>query len=131
MKRLLAALAALLLSAVPVKAADASLELVTAGPYHYGGTIEVIAHGDYPVGKPNKERTTIQLRCFQGGSVVYTERIDDPVPDQPYTLHFGQWGLSQWDLDGGGAADCILRFIEVAHRPNVTPYTQVALSVEA
>jgi hypothetical protein len=117
-RALAGALVALLLLALPVTAkTPASLDLLTPGPYHYGGTIDVVAHGDYPTGRLYKERSTIQLRCFQGGGVVYTERVDDPVAGQTYTLHFGQSGLSQWDLNGGGAADCVLRFTEVDRHP--------------
>ena len=129
MKRLLAALAALLLSAMPVKAAEPSLTLDTPGPHHYGGTIVVTTHGDLPKpGKPNAENSKIQLSCEQGGLTVYRENVDDPAEDTSFTLHLGQWGLSQWDLNGGGAADCVVRLAKVGNHPVI--YTSIAFHVD-
>ena len=132
MKRLLAALAALLIAAMPVKAAKAAepfLTVDTPPPHQYGGTVTVTAHGDIP--KDRGDLTTnIQLYCTQGGSVVYIEVIGHVVAETAYALHFGQWGLSQWDLNGGGAATCRLTFYKEVHKP-ATPYTQLFLDVDA
>ena len=132
MKRLLAALAAVLVSAMPVKAApplDPFLTLDTPPPYHYGGTITVTAHGDIP--KDRGDLTTnIQLFCSKGTDVVYVEVIGHVVAETPYTLHFGQSNLSQWDLEGGGAATCRLTFYREEHKP-ATPYTRLFIDVEA
>ena len=132
MKRLLAALAALLVAVVPVKAAKAAdpfLTLDTDGPYHYGETIVVTTHGDLPKpGRPFAENSKVQLFCDQNGGRVYSENVDDPAEETSFTLHLGQWGLSQWDLNGGGAADCVVRLAKVSKHPVI--YTSIAFHVE-
>jgi len=130
MRALLAAALLLVAFALPAKAA-ASLELVTPGPYHYGGTIEVIAHGRYAIKPLGSPTTEIHLTCYQAGQLVYTEKIDGPTPDVPYTLHFGRSGSSLWDIAGGGAADCVLLLVRIDHNPDPGVYTRYDLTVEA
>ena len=130
MKRLLAALAALLMFAAPAaaKAADPYLALDTLGPYHYGQTVTVTPHGDLPHRRGDVEPEA-QIICRQGDDVVYIEKYGGLVPEQPATLHLGLWGLSTWDLNGGGAADCRIRMYLATH--NAIIWTVIDIHVEA
>ena len=134
MRSLLAAGLLLAAFALPVgaKAADPFLTLDTPGPYHYGETITVTAHGDIP-GKPDERdaKTWIKLWCFQGGtSAVFIQHIFSPAAETPYTMNLGQWGISQWDLNGGGPADCQLWFGRLGHSKPGVPYTIIDFHVE-
>ena len=132
MKRLLAVLAALLMAVGHARAATPpSATIDTPGPYHYAGTITATTHGDYKLGRPDHARSTFKLTCTQNGSTVYTERYDDPIPEQPYTFHFGGLNSSAWDENGGGAALCNLRFIAIDNKPGTVPYTSVDFTAEA
>jgi hypothetical protein len=135
MRALLAAGLLLVAFALPVAAADPYLTLDTPGPYHYGQTITVTAHGDIP-GRPGEKnaKSWIVLACTQPteNPNVYTEIIESPAAETPYTMHLGQWGLSTWDLNGGGSADCSVRLAKLAHWPNAgTVYTRLFFHVEA
>jgi len=135
MRALLAAALLLVAFALPVgaKAADPYLTLDTTGPYHYGGTIVVTAHGDLPKPTPNHYGSWIALVCSQDGETptVYTELVLSPVAETPYTMHLGQWGLSQWDLNGGGPADCEVRLAKLGHNQPGIVYTRIPFHVEA
>jgi len=137
MRALLAAALLLVALALPVgaRAADPYLTLDTAGPYHYGGTIVVTAHGDIP-GRPDEKnaKSWIVLTCTQDDietPTVYTELVLSPVAETPYTMHLGQWGLSQWDLNGGGPADCEVRLAKLGHNQPGIVYTRIPFHVEA
>ena len=134
MRALLAAGILLAAVALPVGAKGAApyLTLDTPPPYHYGGIIVVTAHGDVP-GRPDEtnHKTWIKLACFQNDAPVYTQLIPSPAAETPYAMYFGQWGLSTWDINGGGAADCQLWFGLLGHNQPGTPYTIIDLHVEA
>ena len=132
MRSVLAAGLLLAAFAMPAKAADPYLTLDTPGPYHYGGTITVTAHGDVP-GRPDEKdpKSWIVLTCEQDGETVYTEYLFSPAPETPYIRHLGQEGLSQWDLNGGGAADCSVRLASLGHNHPGTVFTLIPFHVEA
>jgi hypothetical protein len=128
MRSLLLALLAALGLAMPVKATTTPyLTLDTPPPYHYGGTIEVTTHGDI------RHTSRLQMFCYQSGTLVYIESVDASVSEVTHTLHFGQWGLSQWDLNGGGPADCQIRFGRTAQngQPPFERYTVIDIHVDA
>lgn len=133
MRALLAAGLLLAAFAMPVgaKAADPYLTLDTPGPYHYGQTIVVTAHGAIPKDKGDRPGARIFLTCRQNGGTVYSENLDSPLSEVPYTFHLGQWGLSQWDLNGGGAADCEVRLTTLGHGQPGIVFTQILFHVEA
>ena len=133
MRALLAAGLLLAALAVPTtaRAADPYLTLDTPGPYHYGQTITVTAHGDIPKDKGNRPGARIFLTCLQNDWPVYSENLDSPIAETPYTFHLGHFGGSQWDQDGGGAADCEVRLTTLGrHQPGIV-FTRILFPVEA
>ena len=68
MKRLLAALAALLLAAMPVKAAAASISINEPGPYHFLDTVSFTV--EVPKLK-GYEYPMALVRCYQGTTEVW------------------------------------------------------------
>lgn len=129
-----AAVLGLLLLALPAtaKPVDPTLTLDTPEPYHYGDVIIVTAHGDIP-GKPGEQqaKARIFLTCQQDGGTVYSENLDSPAAETHYTFHLGQWGLSQWDLNGGGEADCSVRLTTLGHGQPGIVFTRILFHVEA
>lgn len=129
MRALLAGLALALLAVASVKAApiEPYVTLDTPGPYHYGGTISLTTHGDI------RHESRLQMFCYQAGVLVYIESIDASDTETAYTLHFGVNGGSNiWTDNGGGAADCQIRFGRVGHvGVSYPPYTVIDIHVEA
>ena len=141
MRSLIAGLVLALLVVVPVAGADPSLELATAGPYHHGQLVSVIVHGDVP-GHPREPRPKahIRLLCYQSGEVVHAEFVYSPASETSYALHLSYGpsgaGISLWDTNGGGAADCTLSLYSVRYPGGGwyvedTIYTSIDFHVEA
>lgn len=114
MKRLLAGLALALLIVGPVSAkVTPSLEILNATPYHYGDVLAVVVHGDVP-GNPGEPRPKAQLRIdCDFGEGIYAYTIYSPQEETVLSVPLGMepsgFGLSNWDVAGGGPADCVLQ----------------------
>jgi hypothetical protein len=114
MRRILAGLALALLLVSPVAAASPTFT-VDAGPYHYGDVLSVVVSGDLP-GRPGEPRPKSHLRLdCQWSAGVYTEFVYSPASETPIPLHLGGYGISDWDLAGGGAADCTISLYSVRY----------------
>ena len=118
MSRILAGLALALLFVSPVAAASPTFT-VNPGPYHYGDVLAVVIHGDLP-GHPGEPRpkSHLLLNC-QWSAGLYVEFVYSPASDTPIPLHLGLApsgaGISDWDLAGGGPADCVIRLYSVKY----------------
>jgi hypothetical protein len=119
----------LLMAAKPAHAGPVTpyVTLDTPPPYHYAGTIALTTHGDI------NHQSRLQMFCYQGGTLVYVESIDASQTETTYTLHFGvNGGSNDWTTNGGGAADCQIRFGRVGSPGHsYEPYTVIDVHVEA
>ena len=94
MKRLLAALAALLLSAMPVKAA-ASISINEPGPYHF---LDVVTFSVEVPKLKGYEYPMVLVRCYQASTEVWASLR---APEDPVRL--GNAVSNSWI---SGDADC-------------------------
>ena len=131
MKRLLwVALALLILAAAkPVAAVDPTLELLTAGPYHFGQTVAVVVHGDVP-GHPGEARPKAHLliECDFGGPDNFSWIVYSPQEETIYAMPLGGeaiGGISNWGIAGGGPADCVLSVYATKYQGYIFTITQV------
>lgn len=121
--RILAGLALALLIAAPVAAASPTIEVQTPQPFHYGDVLSVVVHGDLPghPGEP-KPKSHLRLDCRWSPDPLepeYTEFVYSPASETPIPLHLGLApsgaGISDWDIAGGGPADCTIRLYSVRY----------------
>lgn len=124
MKRVLAALAALLMAAMPVRAASA-IALDPSSDLHFNG----FARFDVVVNDKLKgyEYPMVYVSCSQAGDVVYGQ-LD--YPDATFIFTNG----GEWVANGGGPADCTARLWAYGGVQHSTPRAltdPVAFHVEA
>ena len=112
MKRIVAGLALAFVLAAPAPTVTPSLEITNATPYHYGDVLAVIVHGDVP-GNPGDARPKAHLRLdCDFGEGNYTRFVYSPQEETVIPVPLGYvptgFGIANWDVAGGGPADCVL-----------------------
>lgn len=136
MRRIVTGLALALALAAPAPITP-SLEILDAQPYHYGDVLSVVVHGDVP-GNPGDARPKAHLRIdCDFGEGVFTHFVYSPQEENPVPLGYAPsgYGISEWDLAGGGPADCVLQVYATKYRGLTYTITEVwdteAFHVEA
>jgi len=106
-----------------------TLDLIDSQPYSYADVISVVIHGDVP-GRPGEPtpKTHLRLDCAWSAGVftkfVYSPESEVPIP---FPLGYGpdfNGGISDWDLAGGGPADCTIALYRVSYHPVWYAYTE-------